>query len=99
MRKNNAIPLVLIDWVDAYGHPPQWEIVGASPEPLYCRSIGWLTSSTRTSKTVTASISDPDLYPTRQGCASTTIPTRCIIRMYRLPDPRKRLKRTKDQKP
>jgi hypothetical protein len=87
--------LVLVDWLDSYGCSPQWrEVEKCNTEALRCSSVGWLVRDGANSKVIVPHISDPN-HPDapHQGCGDMTIPTKAIIRIYNLTDPRKPARR------
>lgn len=72
--------LVLIEWEDSH-HRPGWTADAAEPEPLICRSVGWLVGSTKEAKTLAANITQED---NPQRCGDMTIPARSIRKIKRL---------------
>lgn len=79
--------LVLIDWRDAYGCSPDWQLI---PDPLLpklmvCRSVGWLAYDGQDCKVIIPHISSDD-HPSvkKQGCGDMTIPTGAIISIVEL---------------
>jgi hypothetical protein len=87
--------LVLVEWVDSFGCSANWQPMNLdespSPEPILCRSVGWLAYDGKKCKVIVPHISEVD--PTqskRQGCGDMTIPTRAIISISALTVPRKR---------
>lgn len=73
--------LVLVEWVDSHsgvGWQRISEIAGNS-EPVRCRSVGWLVSDTKESKTLVPHISgDVDSGIIPYGCGDLTIPAASI---------------------
>ena len=67
--------LVLIEWLDSERRS-EWEpLTEVHPSPLLCRSVGWLTLETDTSKTIFPHL---DVDGT-QGCGGMTIPA-CAVK-------------------
>ena len=81
MEDRMTPPLVLIEWEDScqrYG----WTRDPVEPaKPLVCHSVGWLVSSTKAAKTITANISVED---EGQRCGDMTIPNKAIISIRKL---------------
>jgi hypothetical protein len=76
-QKVNGLRLVIIEWLDSFGCSSRWENLSNcdNPEPVICRSVGWLLSDTKACKVVVPHIT-PD-----QGCGDMTIPTIAIVSM------------------
>jgi hypothetical protein len=87
--------LVLVDWLDSYGAEPSWSrLKGADPHLMHCRSVGWLRHNGKDCKVIVPHISDPERSSApAQGCGDMTIPSKAILRMYTLSDPRKRVRK------
>ena len=73
--------LVLIEWVDSYGCSPNWEDLTetANPEPMMCRSVGWLLHDGSGCKVIVPHVADVT-NDSQQGCGNMAIPTACIVR-------------------
>jgi hypothetical protein len=87
--------LVIVEWLDSFGCWANWQPMNLdespSPEPILCRSVGWLAYDGKKCKVIVPHISEDD--PTqskRQGCGDMTIPTKAIISISSLILPRKR---------
>ena len=51
-------------------------------EPLYCRSVGWLLSDTKTCKVIVPHFGgERDGDEMMQGCGDLVIPTKAIVKM------------------
>ena len=74
--------LVLIEWVDSAGSEGWHSLEDLkSPESLYCKSVGWLLCDGVDWKTIIPHISD------HQGRGEITIPSKCIIKITKIPLP------------
>jgi hypothetical protein len=83
--------LVIVDWVDSYGCPAGWESLKFDTDLrcLHVRSVGWLLQDGRESKTLVPHLSDPAYSSTNpQAAGRLTIPTRSILKIHTLTDPR-----------
>ncbi len=69
MCRPGTYPLVLIEWVDAYGVTPNWEDVAELEVDLTCpRTVGWLLLEDDTKLVVASTVSlDPDGDPQAVG--------------------------------
>ena len=75
--------LVLIEWVDSYGCSSTCaDLEGCDPEPMVCRSVGWLIHDDEKCKVVVPHLSQPD-HPNagQQGCGDMTIPTSAVVKI------------------
>ena len=75
--------LVMVEWVDSFGCSSKWEELDeeCKPEPILCRSVGWLFRDGPECKVVIPHVAEiHDTQPT-QGCGDMTIPTNCIRRI------------------
>ena len=80
--------LVLVEWIDSFGCSSDWaELDGeAQPEPMVCRSVGWLLADGGDCKVIVPHIADvPDAK--QQGCGDMAIPVACIRRLVDLEVP------------
>ena len=78
--------LVLIEWLDSLGCSTQWQKLNSiSPEPLHCRSVGWLIHDGKESKVVVPHIYD-DEHPSAppQGCGDMIIPAKSVLSISEL---------------
>lgn len=80
--------LVMVEWVDSFGCSTEWaELDGeASPEPMVCRSVGWLLHDGDTCKVIVPHVADVS-DAKQQGCGDMTIPAECIRKMVDLAEP------------
>lgn len=72
--------LVLIEWVDSFGCSSSWRDMDDEykPNPMTCRSVGWLYRDDKDVKVIVPHIADvPD--QSKQGCGDMTIPTAAIV--------------------
>lgn len=73
--------LVLIEWVDSFGCSSTWTSLSAcDPEPMVCRSVGWLVHDGDDSKVVVPHVA----HNAEQGCGDMTIPTVAITKLVDL---------------
>jgi hypothetical protein len=82
-------PLVYIEWDDSFtvSHRSNWQdAVTEAPEPVVCRSVGWLTYDGERHKVVMPHLTQPD-DDSWQGCGHMTIPTAVIVRLVHLDVP------------
>ena len=78
--------LVVVDWLDSFGCSTTWQkIDGVDPEPLRCRSVGWLVYDGKETKVIVPHMSDVN-HPTApaQGCGDMTIPARSVLHISEL---------------
>lgn len=79
--------LVLVEWLDSHagrGWQPLSQIQAAS-EPLFCRSVGWLVSETKTCKVIVPHVGGERKGDwMMQGCGDLVIPAKAIVRMAEL---------------
>ena len=76
--------LVLIEWVDSFGCSPNWTPMSEDqPEPMICKSVGWLAHDGTSCKVVVPHIADS----AEQGCGDMTIPNEAIRRVVDLEAP------------
>jgi hypothetical protein len=76
------VKLVLVEWRDSYGCSSDWQpLEGVTPQPLICRSVGWLAYDGDECKLVVPHISGDHPNTRKQGCGDMTIPTSAIISM------------------
>ena len=80
MSRLKSPELVLIEWEDSH-HRPGWTTETPAPEPLICKSVGWLVGSTKDAKVIAANMTQED---NPQRCGDMTIPKRCIRRIKKL---------------
>ena len=80
------LKIVLVEWDDSMGCASSWSIIedGAAPQPLTCRSVGWLLFDTETSLTIVPHLSDEHLDAKQQGCGDMTIPKSAVRKIYTL---------------
>ena len=75
-----TLRLVLIEWLDSFGCSSTWEeLAGDAPEPLLCRSVGYLLHDTTSCKVIVPHVTQDDSHAPLQGCGDMTIPA-CAIR-------------------
>ncbi len=81
--------LVMVEWVDSFGCSSDWQELTdeCDPEPLLCRSVGWLLRDGPNCKVVVPHIAEVHDPKSKQGCGDMTIPTTCIRRIYDLAEP------------
>ena len=74
--------LVLIEWVDSYGGTTGWKALeDCTPDPLVCRSVGWLLHDTEQVKVLVPHMiqPDPETRIAAQGRGDMTIPCAAIL--------------------
>ena len=73
--------LVLIEWVDSFGCSSNWEELSddCKPEPILCKSVGWLFRDTEDCKVIIPHIADIPTDGSQQGCGDMTISTKSIV--------------------
>ena len=73
--------LVLIEWVESFGCSSKWEELSddCKPEPILCRSVGWLFRDTEDCKVIVPHIANVSDGGLQQGCGEMTIPTKSIL--------------------
>ncbi len=79
--------LVLVEWLDSYGGTTGWkELDDCTPDPLVCRSVGWLIHDTPQYKVIVPHIVEPasDTRIAAQGRGDMTIPCAAILSMREL---------------
>lgn len=91
-RRSRSNPiLVYIEWLDSFGCSPEWQpLDGCKPRALICKSVGWLISDGHDCKLVVPHLTTPHASAKPQGCGDMTIPTKAIIRMVELKEPRRK---------
>lgn len=73
--------LVLVEWMDSFGCSSEWTTLSeCNPEPMICRSVGWLLHDADDLKVIVPHISKDS----NQGCGDMTIPTKAIVRLVDL---------------
>ncbi len=78
-------PLVLVEWLDSYGCSSDWqEIAGIKPEPLSCRSVGWIAYQDEHCLVIVPHVSAPHNELPRQACGDMTIPAVSVLRITEL---------------
>ena len=82
-------PLVMVKWLDSVQPVSRWqhlEDVG-HPSVVTCVSVGWLISDTDDAKSLAPNMAstDPDSL---QVSGVITIPSRCILKVARLKEPK-----------
>jgi hypothetical protein len=83
---NPPYPLVYIEWDDSFtlSHRAHWQdVVNQAPEPITCRSVGWLTHDGKRHKIVMPHLTQPD-EDSWQGCGHMVIPAAVIVKLVRL---------------
>lgn len=68
--------LVLIEWVDSYRAPMEWDEIDQQPVVLKCQSAGWLMRENKECVTIVPHRSDFG-----HGCGEMTIPRVAIKRI------------------
>ncbi len=71
--------LVMIEWLDSFGCSTTWQELDheSDPEPMACRSVGWLLYDGKGCKVIVPHLAEP-AGGSEQGCGDMTIPTACI---------------------
>ena len=71
--------LVMIEWVDTFGCSSEWQDLDddRQPEPMLCRSVGWLFKNGDDCKVIVPHIADVP-GGLKQGCGDMAIPTICV---------------------
>ena len=91
MDKSQAttMRLVLIEWVDSFGCSSDWQELAESrqPEPMVCKSVGWLFYDGSQCKVIVPHVADTPNGAPKQGCGDMTIPTESIRRISDLHEP------------
>lgn len=89
--------LVLIEWQDSLGCSTDWQpLAHCDPEPLICRSVGWLLHNGKDCKVVVPHIStneNPNIE--KQGCGDMSIPAKSVLSIIDLVIPKQSKKRIK----
>lgn len=80
IRQMKVNKLVMVTWVDSH-RQDGWTSDAVEAKPVVCRSVGWLTGSTKEAKTITPHMSQED-NPQRCGCM--TIPVRSILKLKQI---------------
>lgn len=81
MNKNQ---IVYIEWVDSFGCSPNWEEIKEeyNPEPLVCKSVGWLLYDGVDCKIIVPHITtEKHDHAIQQGCGDMTIPASAILKI------------------
>jgi hypothetical protein len=73
------VRLVLVDWVDSYRAPMEWEALDDEPTLLECQSVGWLARENKDCVTIV-----PHWSQFEHGCGEMTIPRVAIKRIRNL---------------
>ena len=78
--------LVLVEWIDSYGCSPNWVPLEASnPQPMRCKSVGWLLYDGPDCKVIVPHVSDDSTGSIpAQGCGDMTIPVKAILKIRKL---------------
>lgn len=77
--------LVLVEWLDSYGGTTGWKVLEeCTPDPLVCRSVGWLLHDTEQYAVIVPHLVQPgeESRIAAQGRGDLTIP-RAAIRSVR----------------
>lgn len=82
------MPLVLIEWVDAYGPEDEWIDIPKLKKPgkaLLNKSVGWLAFDGPEIKRLVPNITDGEHVEARfTGTGCFVIPTKCVTRITKL---------------
>jgi hypothetical protein len=83
--------LVYVEWVDS-ARSPNWALFGDGRTPAHveCKSVGWLLHDGADYKVVTPHVGGPSGAEPNQGCGDMSIPTRSIVRMVTIAEPKRR---------
>lgn len=86
MVQKEKLNLVYIEWVDSFGCSSNWSEIGdCTPEPLVCKSVGYLCHDGEDYKVVVPHITCEGHNQTlRQGCGDMAIPTKAIVKIVPL---------------
>lgn len=80
--------LVLIEWVDSFGSSSSWAPTAGTkePEPVICRSVGWLLVDGKNYKIVVPHIhpADDSMGTEESGCGDMAIPTAAVKKIHEL---------------
>jgi hypothetical protein len=88
--------LVFVEWVDSFGCGSGWSFFdGPAPSPVVARSVGWLLHDGKDAKVIVPHVSVPKEGVKPQGCGDMTIPTRAIVRMVDIDEPKAKRRRQK----
>lgn len=80
-----GMALHLVEWTDSFGCSTNWtELSDIHPEPMICKSVGWLAYDGEDCVVVVPHISTG----TDQGCGDMTIPRSAIVRVTKLEEGR-----------
>jgi hypothetical protein len=86
-RTQRTLPLVMVEWVDSYGCSSRWrELEELTPDPMICRSVGWLLHRDRECIVLVAYLIEPDRDegPRSQGMGDMTTPSCAVKAMHAL---------------
>lgn len=79
--------LVLIEWLDSYGGSGGWKALeDCTPDPLLCRSVGWLLHDTEQYKVLVPHLVEPGVETriAAQGRGDLAIPCAAIVSVREL---------------
>ena len=78
--------LVYIEWLDSFGCSPVWTEIGdCQPQPLVCKSVGWMFHDGDEYKVIIPHVTGEGHNQTlRQGCGDMAIPTKAIVKIVPL---------------
>lgn len=75
--------LVYVEWEDSYGCSSRWQpLAGLQPEPMICRSVGWLAYRDKRHVVVIPHLTKQE--PNTDGCGDMTIPVKTIVKLVYL---------------
>jgi hypothetical protein len=83
-------PLVFIQWEDSAQPVPGWRFLSDFDEPkiVRCASVGWLIHNGDDVKALAPNMGEDGTESSAAVCGVIRIPTRCIIQVVRLKEPR-----------
>jgi hypothetical protein len=79
-------PLVYVEWDDSYGCTSHWRRIDdpfPAPDPIICRSVGWLVHDGKGHKVVVPHLAQP-VDDHWDGMGELTIPTAAVLKLTHL---------------
>lgn len=87
---STTCPLVMIEWEDSAQPIPAWSYLKSFDAPgiIRCASVGWLIRDDEQMKALAPNMGALDVESSVQVSGVIQIPTRCVVHLTRLKEPR-----------
>ena len=89
VSRDNACPLVMVEWEDSAQPIPAWSYLASfdAPGTIRCVSVGWLVRDDGQMMAVAPNMGAIDDENSVQISGVIQIPTRCVLKLTRLREP------------